>query len=225
MRWTLLLVLVFCLPLSAGDRDVLRDAVESFASEHIGARDAASRAVRRHLDRVLAPLLEAMHSKDPEVSRRARKSIASLLPDREEEEDSWPAPQVPAWGQIQVIQGAGNRIRVLMPGRNGVWVAANENDKHGKRLKAFGISSGHPATDGLLRSQLGLAAGRGFVVTDVEKGSRAARLGLRVYDIILRIGDKPVMQRNELYDAIGPEANWARLKVRVMRRGKVLELP
>jgi membrane-associated protease RseP (regulator of RpoE activity) len=48
------------------------------------------------------------------------------------------------------------------------------------------------AVDDPLRAQLGLAAGRGVLVTEVVAGSPAEKAGIKKYDIVLDMGDKPI---------------------------------
>ncbi len=51
-----------------------------FRSPDAGTRAAGSQLAERELRRLLAPLLEALKDGDPEVRRRARRSILSLVP-------------------------------------------------------------------------------------------------------------------------------------------------
>ncbi|MHC4223356.1 MAG: hypothetical protein ACYSUN_05145, partial [Planctomycetota bacterium] len=79
------IALLVSLPLFAHDPGTLGDAVARFGSDDPEVRETASRTVRTHLEQRLAPLLEAMHSRDPEVRRRAHDAVASLLPHHAEE--------------------------------------------------------------------------------------------------------------------------------------------
>ncbi|MHC4959115.1 MAG: PDZ domain-containing protein [Planctomycetota bacterium] len=210
MRFALLLLLA--LPLNAGDRDVLKRAARDFAHDDFDVREAATRAVKRHLQRELSPLLEAMHAKDPEVSRRAREALASFLPEGETAADVLEE----VWGvrgNVIIVQG-GNRI---------VFNNERQVDKVGQKLQQFGVQ-GYPVQDPLTRSQLGLAAGRGYAVTRVTKGSAAAQLGLQANDIILKVQGRAVSMPAALLAALGPQAKWLEAGVRVLRRGKPRDL-
>jgi len=72
--------LLLSVPLTAGDESSLEKAVELFRSPDAAKRAAGSQLAKRQLRRLLAPLLAAMKDDDPEVRRRARRSIVSLVP-------------------------------------------------------------------------------------------------------------------------------------------------
>lgn len=224
MWLTVLLLVLFCMPLSAGDRNPLEDAVGAFASDEFAVRQGATRAVREHLNKVLAPLLSAMKSEDPEVARRARGAIEGLLPSRREDPVASRAVGNANWGQmVQIIQAGNNRLRIVMNGPNGMFVVHNHGQKHVKRIKEFGLQ-GYPCSQALLRKQLGLAAGRGYVVQRVTRGSAARKIALLPHDIILAIDGLPVMQYDSFYKALGKQDTWLDRTIRVMRNGKVISL-
>ena len=65
----------------AGERkSPLEVSVERFGSTNLVERDAASRAARAEVLRLLKPLLEALNDPDPEVRRRAKAAILMELP-------------------------------------------------------------------------------------------------------------------------------------------------
>jgi hypothetical protein len=218
MRWSLLLLLA--LPLNASDRDILERAARDFANDDFDVREAASRAVKRHIRRELAPLLEAMHAKDPEVSRRAREALASFLPEQETG-----AGQAGAniWGGGQVIGLRGGNVIVVQGGNRIVFNNGRRRDEVGQKLQQFGIQ-GYAIQDGLTRAQLGLAAGRGYAVTSVVKGSAAAQLGLQSHDIIVKVEGRPVSAPQSVLTALGLQARWLGAHVRVIRRGRPIDL-
>ncbi len=82
----LAVALLLSVPLSAGDESSLEKAVELFKSPDAGQRAAGSQLADRELRKLLAPLLKAMEDDDPEVRRRARRSILSLVPGEVEKE-------------------------------------------------------------------------------------------------------------------------------------------
>jgi hypothetical protein len=216
-------LLLLLLPLSAGEIDDLARAVAKFDSDHAGEREAASQTVRRHLQAALAPLLAALKSDDPEVSRRAREAIASLLPERKAEPE--------ASGNVggNVIIGFGGRANqrfrfVVQQGKRGnVVFVQGGNEKENAALKKYGLE-GYAVDDVLLRRQLRLAAGRGFAVNKVLRDTAAARLGLKTHDIILSVGGKPVQRADRLLKALGKEETWKGLEMVVLRDGKVVGL-
>ena len=217
MRLTALFLVSLCLPLSAGDRKPLEEAIRAFASDELAARQAATRTVRELLEKEFAPLIKAMSAEDPEVARRAREVVEGLIPHRGEKETA-----APIAGGGQVIRlFVNNGAQFWVRGQNGVWVAHNQGQKHAHRVKLFGVQ-GYPCTQPLLRKQLGLAAGRGYVVAKVTRGSVAQKAGLKVHDIILAIDDQPVMQISSLYKQLGELATWPNRAIRIMREGQVL---
>jgi HEAT repeat protein len=82
----LAVALLLSVPLTAGDKPSLEKAVELFRSPDAGQRAAGSQLAERELRKLLAPLLKAMEDDDPEVRRRARRSILSLVPGEVEKE-------------------------------------------------------------------------------------------------------------------------------------------
>ena len=224
MRYAIPALLVLCLPLAAGDPDVLALAVAKFGSDYPEVRGAGTTETRAYLETRLAPLLAALESKDPEVSRRARCAIETLLPHHEVTKSTGAAGQQ---GQVIVFNQGGRRGRMVI---RQVWIngkmqmrVENQHQVYDK-LKKFG-AEGVAAAETTLRMQLGLAEGRGFIVHKVVAGSAAARLGLLAHDIIVRIDDTSVMELTKVVKALGAKETWDGRRLRVFRRGKVIDLP
>ena len=217
-------LLLFLLPLSAGETDALTRAVAGFNSDHAAEREAASQSVRQHLQRELGPLLAALESDDPEVSRRAREAIASLLPEKKEEPE---ASDNVGGNMIVGLGGGGNqRFRfVLKQGGKGgqIMFLQGADNKQAAALKKYGIE-GMGVHDALVRRQLQLAAGRGFGVTKVLPDTAAARIGLQAYDLVLSIGDRPVLGVDRVLKALGKKETWKGLEMRILRAGKLMTL-
>jgi hypothetical protein len=213
--------LILLLPLAvafAGDTSPIEAATRRWASDSAEDRDAASRLVAIHLRRELAPVVAALRSSDPEVRRRARSAIESLLPPRPPEPPVLDEPLVA--GQVIILNNAGGggggllQVRVNAKGR-AVFVDAGEAEQ----LKAKGIS-GQPVDDPVMREQLVLAEGRGFAVFAVEPRSDAERLGIAANDILISIDGRPVKQAGEVLKALEARAP----AITLLRRGKLLKL-
>jgi hypothetical protein len=216
-------LLLLLLPLSAGETDALTRAVDKFKSDYASEREAASQTVRRLLQAELGPLLAALKSDDPEVSRRARESIASLLPGGKRAEE--PEASGNAAGNVIVGMGGNRQFRlVVKQGKGGQIVFVQRgDDKQNQALKRYGLE-GHAVDDRLVRRQLQLAAGRGFGVTKVLPNTAAARLGLEAYDVVISIGDRPVKELKQVLKALGKKETWNALGMRILRAGKVMQL-
>ncbi len=74
------IALLFPLALLAEEATVLHEAVKGFGSADPAAREAASRQAQDEVRKLLAPLLEALNDRDPEVRRRARAALQMELP-------------------------------------------------------------------------------------------------------------------------------------------------
>lgn len=215
-------LLLLLLPLSAGETDALARAVGGFKSDYAGEREAASQTVRKLLQAELAPLLAALESDDPEVKRRARRAIRSLLPGSKKGE----APEASAnAGNVIIGLGGNQKFRfVVKQGKGGQLVfLQGGDDKQNKELRKYGLE-GQPITDTLVRRQLQLAAGRGFGVTKVLPGTAAARLRLQAYDIVLAIGERPVKELKQVLKALGKKETWNGLEMRILRAGQLVKL-
>jgi len=226
MMRVLPIALLLALPLFALDRDSLGEAVARFGSDDPGVRETASRTVRTHLEQQLAPLLEAMHSKDPEVRRRAHDAVASLLP-YEVETPSFEGQDLGVLlGQARGRGGVPLQIVVqgVRGGRGRMVVVGAVSGEEAAKLRTFGVDGG-AIHERFVRRQLRLAQGRGYVVTKVMKDTGAKKLGLEPDDIILRVNGEPAMRPNEVARLLGEPAAWQDLRVRVLRDGELVDLP
>ncbi len=212
--------LVLLLPLAvalAGDAAPLDTAAKRWASDFAEERDAASRDVAVHLHRELAPLVAALGSPDPEVRRRARAAIESLLPPRPPE----PPPPEQQWGGGRVVRvvnrGANQQIRFVLNAQGQMVLVQDEGEM--QQLQAKGIA-GMPVDDPVMRDQLCLAEGRGFAVTAVDARSEAERLGIKAKDILISIEGRPVMQPADVLKGLGARAP----EVKLLRKGKLVTL-
>lgn len=77
--------------------------------------------------------------------------------------------------------------------------------------------------DDVLREQLGLSAGAGALVVAVRDGSDAAKVGLRVHDVITAVNGKPVQALDDVRAGIR-SAGGGPLSFDVVRGGKPLTL-
>jgi membrane-associated protease RseP (regulator of RpoE activity) len=86
----------------------------------------------------------------------------------------------------------------------------------------FGVSI-EPA-DEALRAQLALPTGQGVVVTEVVAGSPAEKAGVKKYDLVLALADKPI----DKPETLAQQVQVARDKpttLRILRAGKTIILP
>lgn len=209
--------LILLLPISlalAGPPAPLADAVKQWASDSAEERNFGSRAVAEHLARELEPVVSAMTSPDPEVRRRARSALESLLPPRPPEP---PLAEPVQWGRILVNNGGQQQLRLRVNQQGQMVIMQDQGEM--QQLQAKGIA-GAPVDDPVMRDQLGLAEGRGFAVTAVTPRSQAERLGVRALDVLISIDGRPVMQAAEVlkgFDARSPE-------IKLLRRGKLVTL-
>ena len=226
----LLLAFLVCLPLAASEDPVLDRAVRNFRSDDADVREGASRLAHAHLQKVLAPLVAALEDPEPEVRRRARDAIRSLLPKQV------PAPKAQpetAAGNnaFQVVVRAFNNVK---GGKRFIWVAKRQNgqlwlkagadDPKSQKAAALINKMGLEATPATktLRKQLRLAEGQGFEVTSAT--GRAARLGLVESDLILRANGKIVASATDLLEALGEKPDWETVSFRVLRDGKPIKI-
>ena len=75
-----------------------------------------------------------------------------------------------------------------------------------------------------LRTQLGLAAGQGVVISDVVKDSAAEKAGVQKHDLALELGGKPVGTPEALAHQVQENKN-APSTLKLLRAGKVLTIP
>jgi len=215
---TLGLALLICLPLRAGDRSPLREAVELFASPDAGKRAAGSQMAERELRRLLAPLLEAMETEDPEVRRRARRAILALVPEARERE----APR-PSAAAARARPLAGVVVKRVQAVAIQLERKRDKIDAQAVRrlLARFGVEAelfrgvimiGHATITG------------GYHVKKVSSRSHAAHVGLRPGDFILRVQGKPARSPAHLLEALGTDPDWTKVRLEVLRRGELLEL-
>lgn len=89
----------------------------------------------------------------------------------------------------------------------------------GKEQSEFYIGLPVRAVDDAIRTHLSLPSGQGLVVTDVLADSPASKAGLKPYDILLEVGDKPVADTAALVAQI-QASEGKPISVKVIRAGK-----
>jgi C-terminal processing protease CtpA/Prc len=247
---TLTVALLLSVPLAAGDEPSLKKAVGLFRSPSPATREAGSQLADRELRRLLAPLLEAMEDRDPEVRRRARRSILSLVPGEVEKEARDAKPQTRARAEFQALlrrRGLNVQRQALKAQQQAVAHAferlqkrqadlarklrleAELTKKVNRLLAGLGL---HGAPLRIERprgaahtARLGLCT-TGLLVRRVRKDSPAARLGLRWGDLILRINGEDIAGMRDVSKALRDKPDWSRVTVTVLRNGRdVLRLP
>jgi hypothetical protein len=172
----------------------------------------------RELRKLLAPLLKAMEDDDPEVRRRARRSVLSLVPGEVEKEKE---PQTTEAALLARLQ-QGPRLRGTQLWAWHLQQAAADQAKLVQKaiqiLAGFGIDGAH--------SRITLKGGvKGFGVRRVEAGSPAARLGLRKGDLILRMNGQVATRARDFPAVLGDKSDWNRITVSVWRDGHYIRLP
>ena len=218
----LILALLVCLPLAAGEESVLDRAVEGFRNDNPDLRDASSHLAETYLRDVLAPLLASFDDSEPEVRRRALESIVNLLPpdylpkseadEEEQQQDTVVFFRKGKKGGKFVFQIVNGRLQIQPPPEK---KALNiERD--------LGIQT--DLLTRILRKQLRLADGQGLAITSVRPRSRAAIYGLQPFDILLRADGKIIKSPKELAEVLGPKPDWTKVALRVLREGKPLDL-
>ena len=80
-----------------------------------------------------------------------------------------------------------------------------------------------PLTPELADAQ-GLKGRRGAIVAKIEAGSPAAKSGLKLGDVITRIGDRPVGDNNTALNTIAETAPGQSVPVQIIRRGQELKV-
>jgi hypothetical protein len=217
----LALVLLLSVPLTADEESSLREAVELFRSPDAGTRGAGSQLADRELRNLLAPLLEALKDKDPEVRRRARRSILSLVPG-EAEKDAAQKPVTVA--VIGLGGGAGGAFRGRR-GRRGfkfLWGASPPLQPTQKQRAEFS-RRGNRLLAGLgmrWRTQWRAPRMPGFRGEEAKQETPAARMGLRKGDLIVRIAGEDVMRLRGTPQAL----DWSRATLTVYRNGRYVRL-
>ncbi len=214
---TTVLALLLCVPLLAGEKDPLAKAVQLFESPDAARRDAGSHLAGQRLRELLAPLLEALKHEDPEVRRRARRAILSLVPGELEKEDRRNAPK-PQVAQIlqaraQLLQQLARRQELNAQALAKALADRNRNrDNQGARaLAAFGVT-------GRVRRRAPLQPG--FLVQKVKPGSEAERFGLKAGDIIVQVDGRAASWPRDFARI----RDWKRVRLLVLRGKKYLHL-
>ena len=208
----LAVALLLSVPLSASDKAPLEKAVELFRSPDAGKRAAGSQLAERELRKLLAPLLEAMQDDDPEVRRRARRSILSLVPS---EPQQYEAPQTEE--EILTV------IRTLLKQRQ--VLRAQQQAPRARRRQELGQKTKRLLTHFGVRGTKWLPRKTGFFVQHVEECSPADRLGLRRGDVILQVNGSAVTESRDFLAALGDKPDWTRITVVRLRDGQIERLP
>jgi hypothetical protein len=218
----LAVVLLLSVPLAADDESSLQKAVKLFRSVDAGRRTAGSQLAERELRRLLAPLLEAMKDDDPEVRRRARRSILSLVPGEVEKKKK---PDRSVFVAVIGLRGGAGQAFRGRPGRRGfkAFLARAEPPQPTQQQRANLMRTGARLLPGLgvsWKAQWQAPLMPGFRIHAVKKEG-AARMGLRKGDLIVRINGVDVAGLRGAPKAL----DWSRATVTVYRGGRYVRLP
>jgi len=212
---TSILALLLCVPLLAGDRSPLAEAVELFRSSDAAEREAGSQRAREHLRQLLEPLLAALHDEDPEVRRRARRAILSLVPGELEKENQGVQPPLQQQlAQLRIQLQAQRQLAWNQEALAKLFARRNKtrDDQGAAALARFGVT-------GKTRRQAPLQPG--FLVRTVKPGSVAERLGLECGDLIVKLNGRASSWTRDFASV----KDWKRVRLLVLRGKKYVHLP
>ncbi len=219
----LAVVLLLSVPLAADEVSSLRSAVKLFRSQDAAQRTLGSQRVDRELRRLLAPLLEALRDEDPEVRRRARRAILSLVPGELEKLAKEKKAAQPVFIRVIGLQGG---VGQAFRGRAGhrafrAVVAKSESpsptQKQRLALRRIGTRL-LPNLGVHWKARWKAPLMPGFMVHKVKPESAAALLGLRQGDLIVRIDGVDVAALRVA------SVDWSRVGVTVYRDGRYVRL-
>ena len=228
----LVLLVVICLPLQAGERPELERAVDMFKSNDVATRAAGTKVADKELRRLLAPFLEALKDPDPEVRRRVRESILALVPyhDREAETAQERANRFQK-AQLQALQLIGRKGVVIRGARLQIQPAQQQVLQALVRAQLLNPNNANAVKGQRLVAKLGLTGRwiqmgkrRGYQVTAVTKASTAERSGLRVGDIVIGINKVDFTNYDVFLKALDPRRGWSGAKFQILRRGNPAEV-
>lgn len=156
-----------------------------------------------------APDLEAFQQKYPGVLENQGLGGGVRL---------WGAPQfrVPDLRGLQPFR----RLDPIEPTAPMMPDAAVDLPPPGKRL---GVAV-RPEIPADVRDYLGLAAGQGLMVQEVQDGTLAATMGIQRLDVVLELGGKAIGSTADVQAALGGIAVGDKVEVKVLRRGQELLL-
>lgn len=217
MRTVLLVVAVVSLPLFAADEDALGRAIRLFKSPDPAGRTAGSSLAEKEVRRLLAPLVEAMKDPDPEVRRRAREAVLSIVPEVRRAEPQQPrnlnqalALQFAARAQQRFFVQPQRQERAIIlqpPQFKAVWQAAPRGVDR-LRIAALGVR-------GTFVNRLGV---RTFRIDVVERDSVAKKAGFAVGDFVLGLDGRPVRQKGHMQRKKG----WSGAAFQLLRGNRIV---
>ena len=76
-----------------------------------------------------------------------------------------------------------------------------------------------------LAQAFGIERGSGFIVTQIESGSPAARSGLQVGDVIVAANGKPIRSARDMHNLVGLQRLGQTIELQLFREGEELSLP
>jgi C-terminal processing protease CtpA/Prc len=228
----LVLLILLCLPLQAGEPPELAKAVEMFRSHDPTVRNEGSKLADRELRRLLAPLMKAMQDPDPEVRRRARESILQLVPYHEREpETAQERANRLRQAQVAAIQKVRFRLGRLQvqPGlqiqpaqQKALEALARARLMEKQAANAQGVKVlGKLGVTGNFQ-QVGQA--RGFRVASVRQDSSAQRSGLRVGDLIVSVNGTAFTDYDAFLKALDARRGWSGALLKLLRGVAVTEI-
>ena len=128
-------------------------------------------------------------------------------------------------GHVQVESNVGPHVGVqVQPGNVHVFGRIGRADAGGVMMITLGeywlgVECQPLGENDPLRAQLDLPAQQGMLVTNVSPESPAAVAGIQKYDVLLKVGDKPLGQVKDLLDAINASEG-KEMVIELLRGGK-----
>ena len=128
-------------------------------------------------------------------------------------------------GITTAIVGGAQGICFAVPIDTAKWVVP-ELLREGRVVRGYlGLAGQTQPFDRRLGRRLGLALPAGVLIASVADGGPAAAAGLRAGDLILAIDGAPTPSVDAVHKLLGRQAIGLTLTLRVLRAGKVIEMP
>lgn len=229
----LVLLVLLCLPLQAGEAPELERAIGMFRSPDVALRAQGTEVANRELRRLLAPFLAALKDPDPEVRRRVREALLALVPFHERATET-PQQQLNRLrqAQLQALQGWRRvNVRPQLPRPRINIQPAQQKALDALRRAALLNNKANAQKGQAVLTKMGVTGNfvqigrrKGFQVTAVKKDSAAAKAGLLVGDMLIGVNKVDLAGYETFLKAMDPRMGWRGTKLQLLRRGQPSEI-